>query len=138
MKTITIKKTFKELLEIDAIIGNLYKKDEELKNGKFGYAYKRFNEKNIQPAAKEYQQAFADLYVEHALEDEKTKALIVDKDSHRGYAYSKSGMTELLKAERKLEDKFNSKEFEVEAYISPSIPKNLSEFEYNTLKGVII
>jgi len=48
-----MEKTFKELNELDTIIGNLYQTNPELKDGKFGYAYKRFSEKNFFPIFKD-------------------------------------------------------------------------------------
>lgn len=130
-----MKKTFQELNEVDNIVAKLYKTNPTLKDSKFGYAYKRFYEKNYQPILKKLQEELTDLAVEHALEDKETKALL--KDDKGNYEYSKEGKIKLMKAERELLEETNSKEIEIEPYISPMTPE-LTEYEFEILNGLVV
>lgn len=135
-----ITRTFKELKEIDVMIGRMYKEDTELRDGKFGYGYKRFAEKNFYPKNKEYFQELSDVRIDNALVDEKTKALLIDSNPlSRGFQYDKEGLKALMKAERVLEDKWDNKVVEIEPYIvkKEDLPK-LTEVQKEALKGVLI
>lgn len=131
-------KTFKELSEIDIMIGGLYSKTPELKDSKFGYAYKRFAEKNYYPVNKEYGLVISDVRIDNALEDEKTKAILTS-DKGRGFVYSKEGMRAVIKAESELEKKWDIKEIEIEPFIvkEENLPE-LNEEQKELLKGVLI
>lgn len=134
----TIKKTFKELSEIDSVMASIYEKNPEYKDGKFGYAYKRFAEKNWYPVLKEYQNEILDIRIDNALTDEKTKAILTTEKG-RGFEFDKEGLKAVLKAERELEKKWDIKEFEVEPYICKK--ENLIELtdeQKDLLKGILI
>ena len=73
-------KTFKELQEVDMMVGGLYQKTPTLKESKFGYAYKRFTDKNYMPYVKDFNEELGALRVQHALEDPNTKEVIIDKN----------------------------------------------------------
>lgn len=131
-------KTFKELSEIDLMMGELYTKTPTLKDTKFGYGYKRFAEKNYYPKQKEYSEAVLDLRIENALVDEKTKAIIY-RDNGQSFEYSKEGLKNLQTQTRKLENEWDVKEIEIEPYFikEENLPK-LNEYQTELLKGVLI
>ena len=116
-----MKKTFKELQEIDLIVGGIYHRKPELRNTKFGYAYKRFVKKNYQP-----------------LVDEKTKEILIDRLNPRGYKYSKEGLKQVIKDENQISNKFDLKETEIEPFLSSYIPEDLTEEETEILTGIVI
>lgn len=132
-----MKKTFKELQEVDVLVGSLYQKDKTLEKSKFGYAYKRFIEKNYVPIIKERQERLIDVRIDNALEDKNTKEILTDKESNRGYKYSKEGLKKCIKDERKVMEEFEEKEIEIEPFISSFVPQ-LDEEQKEILNGLII
>ena len=130
-------RTFKELLEIYIIIEGLYRKDEKLKDTKFGYAFKRFYKNNIDPTLKERDEKLSDIRIKNALENKDTSAIITDSTNPRGYAYSKEGLLKCIKEETELVEKYNKMEIKVEPYISSFVPE-LSEEQRDILKGLLI
>ena len=132
-----MKKTFEELKEVDVMVAQLYKKDETLKNGKFGYGWSKFYKKNINPTQEELVDKITDNQVENALTDDKTKELLKGTDNN--YKYSKEGMKALLEANRKLMKEFDEKEIEVIPYFikSENLPE-LTEEQKEELKNLII
>lgn len=132
-----INKTFKQLQEIDNVMGELYQKEPTLQETKFGYAYKRFCEKEYIPLVKEYNASLEDVRIENALENETTKEVLTDRTNMRGYKYSKLGLKNVMKEENRVMEEWNSKEFEVEPFVSAFVPE-LSEYEKEVLTGVII
>lgn len=133
-----MKKTFKDLLEADLVVGALYEKNPTLKDTKFGYAWTRFYTKNIEPTRKEMNEELMDARVEYALTDTKTLALVLDEKSRTGYAHSKDDFKKLLTQERKIFDSYTKKEIEVEPHISSEIPKDITEIELESLKGLVL
>jgi hypothetical protein len=127
----------KTLNEIDQLVNQLYRQDPKLKDTKFGYAYKRFVEKNYQSHLKDYQLDISTARVEHALEDEKTKEVLTDRLNERGFKYSKEGLKAIMKAEAELTEKWNNKEVEVEPFISSHVPE-LTEDQRELLSGILI
>ena len=130
-------KKFKELQEVDQLIASLYAKDKTLQNSKFGYAYKRFVEKNYVPVIKEMQERLTDVRIDNALEDKNTKEILIDKESNRGYKYSKEGLKKCIEDERKVMKEFEEKEIEIESFISSFVPQ-LDEGQKEILNGLII
>lgn len=130
-------KTFKELQEIDRIVGQLYTEYPTLRDTKFGYAYKKFSEKNYTPLLKEFQDAISTARIDNALEDEKTKAILIDAESTRGYKFSKEGWKAIIAEENKIMDLFNIKDVEITPYLSAFVPE-LTEEQIEILKGTII
>lgn len=131
-------KTFKELREVDALVGQMYKADGTLKDTKFGYAYKRFCDKYYLPFIEEFQNELADARIDNALEDEKTKAIIRDEKSPRGYAYSKEGERKVMQQERQINEKWNKKEINIEPFVSSHLPATLTEEQRESLTGILI
>ena len=136
-----MEKTFKELNELDTIIGNLYQTNPELKDGKFGYAYKRFSEKNFFPIFKDYREALTDVRIDNALTDEKTKAILTDPSrTSRGFQYSKEGLKAVIKAERAIDDLWMAKTVKIEPFfVKPEdMPADLGEEILALMKGVLV
>jgi len=133
-----IKRTFKELIQVDFLVGSLYAKDPELKETKLGYAYNRFYEKNIKPTKDEMENKGKELYIDHALEDEKTKAIIRDPQSPTGFAHSKQQMKDMRQKEQEIIKEMEDKEIEIQPYISSYIPADLTEDQTEQLKGLLI
>lgn len=133
-----MKKTFKELQEVDVMVGGLYQKKPELRSTKFGYAYKRFADKNYVPLLNDFNDALETVRVEHALEDSITKEILSDNTNKRGYKYSKAGMIAVLTAEKKLVEKWEVKEVEITPYLSSMVPEGLEEEQLALLKGLVL
>lgn len=131
-------KTFKELLEANTVVSTLFAKNPDLKETKFGYAWKKFYALNIEKVVKEMQAAYADAQIEHALEDKTTGKIMTEPGSPRGYAYSKQGLRDLIKAEDNIEKDYYAKEIEIEPYISTYIPENITEIQLEALKGLVL
>lgn len=131
-------KTFKELQKIDNMVAELYRDNATLEKTKFGYAYKRFAEKNYYPKAREYNEAIQLLSVDNALEDTTTGEILVDRANLRGFKFSKQGLKSVMKQENDLQKVWDAKEFEVEPYISSYIPKELTEEQFEMLKGIVL
>lgn len=133
-----ITRTFKELAEIDNLVGIAYQLDPKLELTKFGYAYKRFAEKSFYPKVKEKNEELGFLRIDNALEDEKTKEVLVDRENPRGFKFSKDGLKKTIKEESALAEKWNTKEIEVEPYISTYTPEEISNELKELLKGLVL
>lgn len=134
-----MKKTFLELNEIDQSVSLLYKNNDKLRDTKFGYAYKKFYEKNFHKLNKKLQEELQDVRIENALEDDKTKEILKDEESFRGYKYSKEGLKLVVKSEREILSKYEAMEVEIEPYFckKESLPE-LTEYQVELFKGCII
>jgi len=132
-------KTFKELQEVDILVGALYEKNPGLKDGKFGYSYKRFIEKNYMSHLKEFQHELNDVRIDNAIEDPKTKEILRDPTNSRGFRYTKEGLKKVIEQENEINEKWNVKEIEVEAFICPieSLP-TLTDNQREALVGILI
>lgn len=133
-----MKKTFKELQEIDILVGGLYQRNPKLRDSKFGYAYKRFTDKNYVPHVREFNEELSALRVQHALEHPSTKEVMVDLQSPRGYKYSKSELINLMGAEKRLQDEWDKKEFDITPFLSATIPDELEEEHREMLAGIVL
>lgn len=134
-KIVTVK--FERLQELDQIYGSLLK-EEGFENTKLGYAFKRFIDKN-KKFFLDYNEALQEARVDNALTDEKTKALLVDKENPRGFQYSKEDFKKLLKEEKAILEKFKDKDCEVEPFICKDIGDNsFNEEEKEVLTGLVI
>lgn len=134
-------KTFKEFEELDKIVASIFIKNEKLRGSKFGYTWNRLCQKNYFSVAKEFNEKLADIRIEYALEDEKTKEILIDKLNPRAYKYSKDGLKNCVKAERDMIKEFDSKEIEYEPYFCTSLPEeitSLPEEIFNMFVGLII
>ncbi len=130
-------KTFKELQDIDQVVGAIYARVPTIKDTKFGYAYKRFVDKTYMPVVREYQDAIGEARLDFALEDPKTKEVIIDRTNSRGYKYTKADLKELIKAEKRIADEFDERAIEVISHYCKTVPPELTEDEVAELKGII-
>lgn len=131
-----IVKKFSELQEIDNLVGSLYTKTPILKTTKFGYAYAIFHKNNLKPSLKDFSEKMNLARLENALEDKTTKEVLIDKESNRGYKYSKEGLKTLLAKEIELTSELEDKEIKIQVYTSSHIPENLEPYEKELLKSV--
>ncbi len=133
-------KTFKELREIEFLVSRLYAENPALEKTKFYYAYKKFAEKNYVPTLRECKDAIGMAGVDNALEDPKTKEMLIDSDpkSLTGFKMDRAGWKNYLVAAEKINDEYNAKEIEVEPYISSYIPEGLTEEDREMLTGLVI
>lgn len=138
MATKNNEKTFRELQEVDRLVGGLYQTDPTLKDTKFGYAYKRFTDKFYVPLLTELDEGLTKIRVEFALEDEKTKEILTDRTNPRGFKYNKHDLLKCMEAENKFIKSFQDKTIEVEPWVSAHIPKDLSDEAKEQLKGILI
>lgn len=133
-----MKKTIGELIEIDSVVGSLYKKNENLENSKFGYAYSRFVKKNLQSYVDSQIEKVYDIRLENAMEDKETGEVIPDNSSVRGFKFSKESLKKVVSQERKIEKEFLAKEVELELFLTSYIPEVISEYEKEILSGVVL
>ena len=138
MKEQTKTKTLKELFYIDQLVGQLYKKDEKLRDTKFGYCYKRFVDKNLIPVMKERNEKIQDIQISNALDNKDTGEVITDHTNSRGFKYSKESLKKCIKEENELIEKYSKKEIKVEPFISSYVPLELSDEEREMLSGILI
>ena len=133
-----MKKTFKQLREFNLYAQFLMERKPEIKETKFGYAMKRFVDKNLTKPFNDFNADLDIVRIDHALVDEKTKAILhSEKGSLRPFQYSKEGLKAVIKGENDLIEQFNLKEFECEPFISKEKPE-LTEEEIEAFKGLII
>ena len=135
-----MKKTFSELKEIDEVVGALYTKNPKLGDGKFGYAYNKFYEKNVKPINEEIQDKMMDFKIDNAMTDPVTKELLYEKADERGnkaYKYTKEGMKNLIKDQRKFLKEIQAKSVEIKPYITKDVPE-MTEEQKEALKGCVI
>lgn len=133
-----MKKTFLELKEIDDCVAKIYAKYPDIQNSKFGYWYKRFFKKNLQPIIGELEEKLADCRLENALVDEKTREVLYTDSSQRTYKFDKEGLKKLLNFNRVLLEEYNHKEFEITPFISSEAPEGLTDEDKELLKGILI
>lgn len=132
-----MKKTLEELLEIDQIVGKLYRENPNLPKGKFGYAYNKFYKKNIKPTEEKRHEELEDLYVKNASVDESTKIIRINKSNPRGFDFGKLELQNVLLEERKIWDKYKIIEIEIEPYFCEDVPE-MDLYSKEILTGVLI
>src|SRR3990167_955316 len=128
--------TFKELKKLDTIVGQLYSKDETLRETKFCYAYKRFYEKNYAPTQEEFSDKVKMAWIDNALEG-KDKEILKDPTDSRGFKFSKEGLKKVIEEEKKLIKEYDEKEVEIIPHVPAYIPdlEGLDEEELELLKN---
>ena len=132
-------KTYKDLQNIDEVVGGLYRKDPTLEQTKFGYAYKRFVEKNYIPVMKELRELLVNARIDLAMEDPKTKEVLTDPNPQsRGFRYDKEGLKAIIQKEKEIMAEFDKKEIEVTPFISSFVPEGLTDEDKEMLKGCVI
>lgn len=135
---IKIYRKFKELNEVDTLVGKLYTIDPNLKKTKFGYAYERFVKMNFMPTWKERESEIQLSNLNFALEDKNTKEVLVDVTNPRGYKYTKENLKDAFNAEKKIKAEYEEKQIEIKPFISSYVPENLEEDERELLTGLIL
>lgn len=136
----TVKVTFKAFKNIMSTWNGMVDEDETVLSTKLGYAVKRFFDKNLESVFEEYNVKLSTIRIDHALTDEKTKALLkreVKKHGEREFEYDKEGLKATLEAERKLEKEWQNKEFDVTPFICKDLPE-LNEIQKEAFKGYVI
>ena len=134
-----MKKTFKELMEIDQMVGELYSKFTTLKYTEFGYAYKRFADNFYLPLIDQYREKIQATRIFHAMEDKKTKEILKDPtDILRGFRYTKEGLLAVIAEEKDILSEFNNKEVEIESCVSSFVPEGLTDKQRELLTGIVL
>ncbi len=133
-----MKKTLQEIKDINQLVGRLYQENESLKKSKFSYAWDKFIKKNYNPTVTEMNEKVADLRIDFALTDPKTKELLYSDDKG-SFKYTLEGMKGLNEAYRDLMKEFEGREIEIIPFIlKPEDVPALSEEEKEELTGLII
>lgn len=130
-------KTYRQLVDLDNMVGGLYQRNPLLKVSKFGYAYKRFADKSLKKVFDLYNEELAMIRIDNALVNEVTKAVILTGIG-RGFEYNKEGLKNVIREEIKLSIVWETKEFEIEPYFTKDLPENLSDDEKELMQGIII
>ncbi len=135
-----IKKSYKEIVELDLMVAGLYSKTPALRESKFGYAYRRFYDKNLKKILGEYNEDLAMVRIDGALTNDETGELLISHEGGRGFKYSKDGLKNVIKAERKLDEQWATKEFDVEPYfIKPEyFPEDINDEQKELMKGIVL
>lgn len=133
-----MKKNYRQLNEMDQIIGGMYKVNPSLKDTKFGYAYKRFCEKYYVPLLKERNEKLVLIRVDNALEDPTTKEILRDDTHERGFKFDREGLKKCIKSEIKMAEEFDLKEVEIEPIFSSFVPEGLTEEQKEIFAGCIL
>jgi len=135
----TNMKTINQIKEADQVVGKLYQTTPGLMDSKFGYAWKRFTDKNYIPSLKKLQEEVNDARIDNAMEDATTKEILRDQTNPRGYKYTKEGLKAVIKKENEINDRYDLVEIEVEPYIvdEKNLPK-LTEEQRDALIGMVI
>jgi len=130
-----IKITFEKMLEVSEALRKFLNADKETK---FTYAINKFYKLNIKKVFDEYNEELAGIRVDSALVEEKTRAIVYDKETARGFAYDKEGLKAVMSAEKALQKKWETKEFTVIPYKAKAndVPE-LTQSEEELLKGLV-
>lgn len=113
--------TYKDIKKLDELVGEMYTKDKTLKDTKFGYAYKRFVEKNYIPTQKEFNEAIQMCWIDNTLEG-KDKEVLKDPTDRRGFKFSKEGLKKVIETEKKLIEEYEAKEITIVPHIPSYVP----------------
>jgi len=132
-------KTFKAIREADILVGQLYQATPGLSETRFGYAWKRFTDKNYIPALKKLQELINDARIDNALEDPITKEILRSETDPRGFKYTKEGLKAVIKKENEINNQYDLVEIEVESHIviEKNLPK-LNDEQRDALVGMVI
>ena len=133
----TMKKTFLEIKEADQLVAQLYAKNPNLRDSKFGYNWKRVLDKNYKPTNNDLNDKIEDAKIDCCLTNEKTKEILYDEKG--GYKFSKEGLKDLREIHKKLVKEYDLKEVEIIPFIvkKADLPE-LTEEEISILKGLIV
>jgi len=79
------------------------------------------------------------LYIDNALVDKETEAILINKAYPRGgYVFSKPGQKTVVKEERQIRNRLDKEEIEFKAVYSSDVPKGLGEQMIESFTGFII
>jgi hypothetical protein len=98
---------------------------------KLSYAVARML-KRCQKPLDDYNGEIEDLRLDHALEDEKTKAVL--RDEAQQYKFSKQGLKTVIEKQRELLEK----EIEIEPYIATALPASLNDDVKVAFEGFVM
>lgn len=131
-----MKKTFLQIKESDQLVAQLYANDENLQKGKFGYAWKRFIEKNYKPLVVEINEKMDDARIDNALTDPNTGEILYNGEN---YKFGKEGVKALIEYGRKLDKQYNERLVEIIPFLvkKADLPA-LTDEEQEILKGLVI
>ena len=113
---------------------NMKKVNVRTKLGRCGI---KLNE-SISPKVTEYNSELSDLYLDHALTDPKTGALLLDPKSEREYHFSKDEFREMRVKETALVEKWNETELDLKPHYATEVPEGLPEEMIEAFRGFII
>lgn len=135
----TKKMTFKDMNRFSEVFKGTIQRKEKFMETKLGYAAKRFEEINLIPLYKEYNNELAMVRIDHALTNKETDALMLGAPP-RGFQYDKAGMKKVMAAELKIQSDWENREFEVKPYIckKENLPTDLTEEEKEVYDGLIM
>lgn len=120
-------KTMRKLLSAFQVVFNY---NPEVMDTKFGRAYLKFEEENIQDVFTEYNREVKSIEIDNALEDKDTGAILFEDPQKTKYKYSKDGLKKQIKQENDLFDNWKDKTFKVETrYFIGEYPEYLSELQ---------
>ena len=130
-----MKKNWREI-KLFTAVANFYFTTIEGKT-KFTYAIEKVSKK-LAHILDEYNEEVDDVKIDHANEDPNTKSILYNDKG--GYQYTKQQLKDLKKALKKVEDKWNSKEFDIEGYYvtEDSLPEDLDDTTKQALVGFVI
>lgn len=134
-----MKKTFKELQEINEVFYRLNSSFKDFSKTKLAYAFKRFIDKNYQSIYTDFNDELQSVRIENALTDKVTGAILYE-DNNQSYKYSPEKLKIVISEIKRISKEWENKEFEVEPYICNDIPESIEfyEGEKELLEGVII
>lgn len=128
-----MKITFQQAREIIAEINSL-STEPNFKNTKFAYAVDKFTKSSLKKPLEEYNEEIAMARVQNALEDEKTKQLILNEKGD--YTFSRDGDIALRNATKEISERWATKEIEVTPFIVET--PDLTEIQKELFKGIFI
>lgn len=129
-----MKKTFNDLTKLDIIVAKLLKDNPSLFDTKFGITYKKHLDKNLSVIMGKRNDGLNDIYLENALTDTVTGAVLFDKESDTGFKHSKEGFKQIKEASREFTLKFDNTEYEVEPIACKELPEG---FDVSPIKEIV-
>lgn len=129
-----MKKTFNDLMRLDGVVARLLKDNSSLFDTKFGIAYKKHLDKNLSVIMSKRNDGLNDIYLENALTDPTTGAVLFDKDSELGYKVSKEGFKQIKEDVKEFAAKFDNSEYEVEPIACKELPEG---FDVSPIKEIV-
>ena len=146
-----IKKTFQEIRGFNMVLENLMNTMPDLEQTKIGYAMKRVLEKDVKSIIEDFNKELSnlkfstlgELYLNNALTDPKTGAILYDETGK--YLFNKDGMYIIKTKEQEftneiypsLLDTWDKKVFNIQGFFVTEIPKEITEYQFDTLKGFV-